>query len=92
MHVLNPNSSPDTSSYLYCSYVSICACGAYLLVIHHLLMSCRPGRLEVQVEISLPDENGRLQILHIHTNKMKENSFLAPDVNLPELGMCFSNS
>jgi ATP-dependent 26S proteasome regulatory subunit len=48
---------------------------------------CRPGRLEVQVEISLPDENGRLQILQIHTNKMKENSFLAPDVNLQELGM-----
>ncbi|XP_061356071.1 vesicle-fusing ATPase [Gastrolobium bilobum] len=45
----------------------------------------RPGRLEVQVEISLPDENGRLQILQIHTSKMKENSFLAPDVNLQEL-------
>ncbi|KAI3988361.1 hypothetical protein MKX01_012150, partial [Papaver californicum] len=45
----------------------------------------RPGRLEVQVEISLPDENGRLQILQIHTNKMKENSFLAPDINLQEL-------
>ncbi|XP_052884996.1 uncharacterized protein LOC108480654 isoform X2 [Gossypium arboreum] len=45
----------------------------------------RPGRLEVQVEISLPDENGHLQILQIHTNKMKENSFLAPDVNLQEL-------
>ncbi|KAG5551257.1 hypothetical protein RHGRI_009622 [Rhododendron griersonianum] len=45
----------------------------------------RPGRLEVQVEISLPDENGRVQILQIHTNKMKENSFLAPDVNLQEL-------
>ncbi|GKV50901.1 hypothetical protein SLEP1_g57580 [Rubroshorea leprosula] len=45
----------------------------------------RLGRLEVQVEISLPDENGRLQILQIHTNKMKENSFLAPDVNLKEL-------
>ncbi|PSR96363.1 Vesicle-fusing ATPase [Actinidia chinensis var. chinensis] len=47
----------------------------------------RPGRLEVQVEISLPDENGRFQILQIHTNKMKENSFLAPDVNLLELGI-----
>ncbi|KAI9121128.1 hypothetical protein K1719_008161 [Acacia pycnantha] len=45
----------------------------------------RPGRLEVQVEISLPDENGRLQILQIHTNKMKDNSFLSPDVNLQEL-------
>ncbi|GJR03212.1 vesicle-fusing ATPase [Tanacetum coccineum] len=32
----------------------------------------RPGRLEVKVEISLPDENGRLQILQIHTNNMKE--------------------
>ncbi|KAK4759756.1 hypothetical protein SAY87_022887 [Trapa incisa] len=45
----------------------------------------RPGRLEVQVEINLPDENGRLQIFQIHTNKMKENSFLGPDVNLQEL-------
>ncbi|XP_021754877.1 vesicle-fusing ATPase-like [Chenopodium quinoa] len=45
----------------------------------------RPGRLEVQVEISLPDEAGRFQILEIHTTKMKENSFLAPDVNLAEL-------
>ncbi|KAH0466787.1 hypothetical protein IEQ34_004025 [Dendrobium chrysotoxum] len=45
----------------------------------------RPGRLEVLVEINLPDENGRLQILQIHTNKMKENSFLAADVNLQEL-------
>ncbi|XP_047311243.1 vesicle-fusing ATPase [Impatiens glandulifera] len=45
----------------------------------------RPGRLEVQVEISLPDENGRFQILQIHTNKMKENSFLSPDVHLQEL-------
>ncbi|KAL9285680.1 Vesicle-fusing ATPase [Arabidopsis thaliana] len=45
----------------------------------------RPGRLEVQVEISLPDEAGRLQILQIHTNKMKENSFLGTDINLQEL-------
>ena len=54
---------------------------------HFDFVVCRPGRLEVQVEISLPDENGRLQILQIHTNKMKENSFLSPDVNLQELGM-----
>ncbi|KAJ0979968.1 hypothetical protein J5N97_015442 [Dioscorea zingiberensis] len=45
----------------------------------------RPGRLEVHVEINLPDENGRLQILQIHTNKMKENSFLSADVSLEEL-------
>jgi len=34
----------------------------------------RPGRLEVQVEISLPDEHGRRQILSIHTSKMRENN------------------
>jgi vesicle-fusing ATPase len=56
----------------------------------YLFLIYRPGRLEVQIEISLPDENGRLQILQIHTNKMQENSFLAPDVNLQELGMCIS--
>jgi hypothetical protein len=43
--------------------------------------------LEVHIEINLPDENGRLQILQIHTNKMKENSFLSPDINLHELGL-----
>jgi SpoVK/Ycf46/Vps4 family AAA+-type ATPase len=51
------------------------------------ILGYRPGRLDVQIEIGLPDENGRLQILQIHTNKMKENSFLAPDVNIQELGM-----
>ncbi|KAL5715501.1 vesicle-fusing ATPase [Ranunculus cassubicifolius] len=45
----------------------------------------RPGRLEVQIEISLPDESGRKQILEIHTNKMKENSFLSSDVDVQEL-------
>ncbi|KAF3602108.1 hypothetical protein F2Q69_00034455 [Brassica cretica] len=45
----------------------------------------RSGRLEVHIEIGLPDEAGRVQILHIHTKMMKENSFLAPDVNLQEL-------
>ena len=29
----------------------------------------RPGRLEVQIEIGLPDRYGRHQILKIHTNK-----------------------
>ena len=58
---------------------------------YYLFLMYRPGRLEVQIEISLPDENGRLQILQIHTNKMKENSFLAPDVNLQKLGMCIGD-
>ncbi|CAM9579272.1 unnamed protein product, partial [Phaeothamnion confervicola] len=34
----------------------------------------RPGRLEVHVEIGLPDEAGRLQILNIHTRGMREHS------------------
>jgi vesicle-fusing ATPase len=42
--------------------------------------------MEVQIEIGLPDEKGRIQILSIHSNKMKENSFLSADVRLEELG------
>ncbi|CAM6077479.1 unnamed protein product [Sphagnum tenellum] len=45
----------------------------------------RPGRMEVQIEIGLPHEKGRIQILSIHSNKMKENSFLSADVSLEEL-------
>merc|ERR1712159_701708 len=37
----------------------------------------RPGRLEVHIEIGLPDEAGRAQILKIHSNKMSENKFLS---------------
>ncbi|KAI6705127.1 hypothetical protein NL676_008089 [Syzygium grande] len=50
-----------------------------------IIKSFRPGRLEVQDETSLPDENGYLQIFQIQTNKLKENSSLAPDVSLQEL-------
>ena len=45
----------------------------------------RPGRLEVHMEISLPDENGRVQILKIHTAKMKASGNLDPDVDVAEL-------
>jgi len=45
----------------------------------------RPGRLEVHMEISLPDEKGRVQILNIHTRKMKENGFMDPDVSIEQL-------
>lgn len=45
----------------------------------------RPGRLEVHMEIGLPDENGRLQILKIHTASMKKNDVLDKDVDLAEL-------
>lgn len=45
----------------------------------------RPGRLEVHMEISLPDEHGRAQILKIHTAKMRDNNVMDADVNLAEL-------
>jgi len=45
----------------------------------------RPGRLEVHIEIGLPDQNGRLQILKIHTSKMSKNSFLDKSVALEAL-------
>ena len=51
----------------------------------------RPGRLEVQIEISLPDEHGRLQILNIHTSKMRENGTLDRDVDLAELAHLAKN-
>jgi SpoVK/Ycf46/Vps4 family AAA+-type ATPase len=44
----------------------------------------RPGRLEVQIEIGLPDENGRLQILNIHTSRLREHNKLSGDVDLKE--------
>lgn len=45
----------------------------------------RPGRLEVHMEISLPDEHGRQQILNIHTTKMRTNNVMDTDVDLAEL-------
>ncbi|KAL3315076.1 hypothetical protein Ciccas_006289, partial [Cichlidogyrus casuarinus] len=45
----------------------------------------RPGRFEMQMEISLPDEDGRLQILEIHTGKMHKAGKLGTDVDLREL-------
>jgi len=47
----------------------------------------RPGRLEVQMEISLPDEKGRVQILNIHTRRIRESGMLDPDVNIQELAV-----
>ncbi|ORX60980.1 AAA-domain-containing protein [Piromyces finnis] len=51
----------------------------------------RPGRLEVHMEISLPDQNGRVQILKIHTAKMRDNHLLAPDVDIDELASLTKN-
>ena len=51
----------------------------------------RPGRLEVHIEISLPDEAGRFQILNIHTSKMRNNGVMDSDVNLAELAAVTKN-
>ena len=51
----------------------------------------RPGRLEVHMEISLPDEKGRSQILMIHTAKMRTNGGLESDVDLAELAQVTKN-
>jgi vesicle-fusing ATPase len=45
----------------------------------------RPGRFEVQMEIGLPDEKGRSQILRIHTKSMTENNFLSEEVHLDDI-------
>ncbi|TFY52939.1 hypothetical protein EVG20_g10336, partial [Dentipellis fragilis] len=51
----------------------------------------RPGRLEVHMEISLPDEHGRYQILNIHTAKMRTNGVMERDVDLAELATLTKN-
>lgn len=63
----------------------------YIISLNNLYGLCRPGRMEFQIEIGLPDEEGRVQILGIHSNRMKEKSFLGADVDLESLGMhsCF---
>lgn len=51
----------------------------------------RPGRLEVHMEINLPDEHGRLQILNIQTAKMRNNNIMDADVRLDELAALTKN-
>jgi len=45
----------------------------------------RPGRMEVHVEISLPDESGRVEIFNIHTKKMRDAKYLSLDVSIGDL-------
>lgn len=51
----------------------------------------RPGRLEVHIEIGLPDAKGREQILNIHTKNMKEHKKLDDDVNITKLAESAKN-
>lgn len=51
----------------------------------------RPGRLEIHMEIGLPDEQGRLQILKVHTTKMRDNGIMGEDIDLSELANLTKN-
>jgi len=51
----------------------------------------RPGRLELHVEIGLPDEKGRAQIFDIHTQKLRENHVLDQQVDLKRLAKVTGN-
>ncbi|RNF07404.1 vesicular-fusion protein NsF [Trypanosoma rangeli] len=51
----------------------------------------RPGRFEVHVEISLPNEEGREEIFRIHTRGMRENGVISKDVALAELASLTKN-
>lgn len=51
----------------------------------------RPGRLEVHMEINLPDETGRRQIISIQTSKMRSNGVMDDDVDLQELAALTKN-
>ena len=51
----------------------------------------RPGRLEIHLEISLPDEFGRRQIFDIHSKHMRENNLLADDVDFDLLSSMTKN-
>ena len=51
----------------------------------------RPGRLQVHIEIGIPSEQGRIQILKIHTKKLKEQKLLNKNVNIQEVGRIAKN-
>ncbi len=49
----------------------------------------RPGRIEIHIEIYLPNEKGRVDIFNIHTDKLKNN--LCPDIHMEELANVTNN-
>lgn len=49
----------------------------------------RSGRLDIHIEVGLPDEKGRVDILNIHTTNIKDR--LAQDVNLIEIAKLTRN-
>lgn len=51
----------------------------------------RPGRFEVQVEIKLPDEKGRRQILDIQAKKMADSGLLGSDIDFDKIAHLTKN-
>jgi vesicle-fusing ATPase len=51
----------------------------------------RPGRFEVHVEIALPDESGRKEILVIHTRQLYKEKCISAEVSLGELALLTKN-
>jgi len=51
----------------------------------------RPGRIEVHIEIGLPNKQGREQIFGIHTNSMIMNRMISNDVDLCKLAELTEN-
>jgi vesicle-fusing ATPase len=51
----------------------------------------RAGRIEVHIEIQLPDQKGREEILTIHTRQMATNKFLHQNVNIKDLANLTKN-
>ena len=51
----------------------------------------RPGRLEVSIEIGLPKEEGRIQIINIHTRKMRAVGKLDSDFDVKEMAALTKN-
>lgn len=51
----------------------------------------RAGRIGIHVPISLPTEEGRYQILRIHTSQMDQHSLLSKDVDLRHLSKITTN-
>jgi ATP-dependent 26S proteasome regulatory subunit len=49
---------------------------------------CDAGRFDREIEIGVPDEAGRLEILRIHTKNMK----LAPCVDLNQVNLYYQMS
>ena len=51
----------------------------------------RPGRLEIHLEIGLPDENGRKQIFEIHTKSARANNLIDSEVDFNYLAQNTKN-